>query len=82
MEMEYRDDYSRPLKDGIGYHQKKVKVKRYDNARFYVDEGDVKTPFRLGDVMAFAADGQLHEVVDAADPGSGLRRPGVNDSQR
>ena len=43
MEMEYRDDYSRPLKDGIGYHQKKVKVKRYDNACFYVDEGEAIT---------------------------------------
>jgi hypothetical protein len=28
-------------------------------------EVEVTAPFRLGDVLAFGADGQLHEVVDS-----------------
>ena len=45
-------------------------------------EVEVTAPFRLGEVLAFGADGQLHEVVDTPDSESELRRPGVNDSQR
>jgi hypothetical protein len=39
-------------------------------------EVDVKSPFRLGDVMTYGPDGQLHEVVEKPDSQSELRRPG------